>query len=73
VIGDTRGLGMMAAADLTQPLAAQVRAGCLRRKVLIQAVGDSMLRFIPALILTAEQADVGLAVLDEALAEAVSA
>jgi acetylornithine aminotransferase/acetylornithine/N-succinyldiaminopimelate aminotransferase len=69
VITEVRGLGMMAAADLAQPIAAQVRAACLRRKVLIQAVGDSMLRLIPPLILTADQADAGLAVLDEALGE----
>jgi acetylornithine aminotransferase/acetylornithine/N-succinyldiaminopimelate aminotransferase len=69
VITGVRGLGMMLAADLAQPIAAQVRAGCLRRNVLIQQVGDSMLRLIPPLILTAEQADAGLAVLHEALGE----
>ena len=73
VITEVRGLGMMAAADLAQPVAAEVRAACLRRQVLIQAVGASMLRLIPALILTEKQADAGLAVLDEALGEAASA
>jgi len=72
VITQARGLGMMAAADLAEPIAGAVRAACLRRKVLIQQVGDSMLRFIPALILTAAQAEGGLAVLDEALHEATS-
>ncbi len=69
VVTAVRGLGMMLAADLARPIAAQVRAGCVRRKVLIQQVGDSMLRFIPPLILTAQQADDGLAVLHEALSE----
>ncbi|HUT75640.1 MAG TPA: aspartate aminotransferase family protein [Armatimonadota bacterium] len=69
VITAVRGIGMMLAADLAQPVAAEVRAACLRRSVLIQVVGDSMLRFIPPLILAAEQADAGLAALDEALGE----
>ena len=69
VIAEVRGLGMMAAADLARPVAAEVRAACLRRQVLIQQVGDSMLRFIPPLILTGEQAEAGLAALDQALEE----
>jgi len=73
VISAVRGLGMMAAADLARPVAPSVRAACLKRNVLVQQVGDSMLRFIPPLILTADQADAGLAVLDEAIEEAASA
>ncbi|UCH33638.1 MAG: aspartate aminotransferase family protein [Armatimonadota bacterium] len=73
VVTEVRGLGMMAAADLGDPVASHVRSACLRRGVLIQIVGDSMLRFIPPLILTAAQADAGLSALDEALAEAAAA
>jgi len=73
VISAVRGLGMMAAADLARPVAPSVRAACLRRNVLVQQVGDSMLRLIPPLILTADQADAGLAVLGEAIGEAASA
>jgi acetylornithine/N-succinyldiaminopimelate aminotransferase len=73
VISAVRGLGMMAAADLARPVAPSVRAACLKRNVLVQQVGDSMLRFIPPLILTAAQADAGLAVLGEAIGEAASA
>ena len=73
VVAEVRGLGMMAAADLARPVAAEVRAACLRREVLIQVVGDSMLRFIPPLILTEEQTDEGLAALDEALGEVAPA
>jgi acetylornithine aminotransferase/acetylornithine/N-succinyldiaminopimelate aminotransferase len=72
VITQARGLGMMAAADLAQPIAGAVRAACRRRKALIQQVGDSMLRLIPALILTEAQADAGLTILDEALHEATN-
>jgi predicted acetylornithine/succinylornithine family transaminase len=70
LIRETRGLGMMIGVDLARPVAARVKNGCLDRGLLITTVGDSILRLLPPLVLNAEQADRGLAILAEALHEA---
>jgi len=69
VIREVRGLGMMLAVDLNKPLAGAIKLACLARGVLINTVGDSMLRLVPALILTREEVDQGVSAIAAALAE----
>jgi len=73
VIAGLRGMGMMVAADFAQPIASKLRADCLQRGLLINIVGNSLLRLIPPLVLTREQADQAVSVLGQSLAQVVAA
>ncbi|MDH4179353.1 MAG: acetylornithine transaminase [Armatimonadota bacterium] len=63
-----RAHGMMLAVDLTEPVAADVKAECVARGLLVITVGDNMLRLLPPLILSEEEADRGLKTLGDVLA-----
>lgn len=54
-IAEVRGLGLMIGIHLKQPVAAAVKAACLERGYLVYAVGDSILRLLPPLILTEDE------------------
>jgi len=63
-----RGEGLLLGVVLEQPIAKMVEADCRDRGLLVNAIGDSVIRLAPPLIVTAEQADRGCAVLAEAVA-----
>ncbi len=67
LITEIRGRGLMIAADLAQPVAGRIKAVCAERGLLVITVGDSMLRLLPPLVLTEEQADRGLRLLGEVI------
>jgi len=76
VIGDTRGLGLMAAIEFAdrqtkQPaqIGEKVRQACLRRGLFTRVIGSDILAFAPPLIITAEEIDLILQIVGEALAE----
>lgn len=69
LIAEIRAWGMMIGVDLARPVAAKVKERCIARGLLIITVGDRMLRLLPPLILTEEQADRGLGVLEQVLTE----
>ncbi len=58
-IAQVRGRGLMLGVVLTDPIAAAVAARCADEGVLVIPVGDSVLRLLPALILTAAEAQLG--------------
>ena len=64
-VKEVRGLGLMAAVEFTQPKARVMAASALERGLVLNAIGDSILRFVPPLILTAELVDRALEVLGE--------
>jgi len=78
VIGDVRGVGLMIAMELVQPgtkepngkAAMAVLEGCLERGLLGYMAGlkGQVIRLIPPLIVTGEQVDEALAILDQSLA-----
>ena len=77
-IGQVRGLGLMLAVDLVKDRETREPAVELRKKVLRAAFekglvllgcGASCLRVAPPLIITEQNADIGVAILDEVLAE----
>jgi predicted acetylornithine/succinylornithine family transaminase len=70
LVKEIRARGLMIGVDLARPVAAAVKRGCLQRGLLITTVGEEILRLLPPLMLTPEQADRGLAILEEALVEA---
>jgi len=66
VIREVRGKGLIIAMELTMP-GAEVVNKCLQKGVLINCVQNNVLRFLPALIVTKEEVDHVVALLDEVL------
>jgi predicted acetylornithine/succinylornithine family transaminase len=69
-VAEVRERGCMIAVDLTAPQAAWVKDECATRGLLINTVGDQMLRLLPPMILTEREADRGLEMLRAVLAAA---
>jgi predicted acetylornithine/succinylornithine family transaminase len=67
LVAEVRARGMMIGVDLGRPVAAQVKAECASRGLLIATVGEGMLRLLPPLVLSEEQADRGLAILRDVM------
>jgi adenosylmethionine-8-amino-7-oxononanoate aminotransferase len=79
VIGDARGLGLMAAIEFADKetktpaqLGEKVRAACLARGLFTRVIGTDILAFAPPLIITAEEIDEVLGIVGEAIAETVA-
>jgi 4-aminobutyrate aminotransferase len=80
IIGDVRGLGLMVGVEFThdgQPDAAtttRVQQECLKRNLLLLSCGTygNVIRWIPPLVVNAEQIDAGLDVFNESLAAAAN-
>jgi len=78
VIGDVRGLGLMVGVEFTwageadAATATRVQQECIKRNLLLLTCGTygNVIRWIPPLVVNAEQIDAGLAVFNEALAAA---
>lgn len=68
-----RARGLMMAVDLAQPKAVWVKWECAARGLLVNTVGDGMLRLLPPMVLSDEEADRGLAILSDVLSDAKSA
>jgi 4-aminobutyrate aminotransferase len=80
VIGDVRGLGLMLGADLVldrdsrarnRALTAKVVKGCADRGCFLTFLAGSVLRFIPPLVITDEQIEHALGVVEDSLAGAL--
>lgn len=56
-VQEARGVGLMAALELRVPEARTVLMGLLHRGVIANAVGQTILRFLPPLIVTADECD----------------
>jgi len=69
LIMEIRACGLMLGVDLAEPKSADVKNRCAARGLLITTVGDSMLRLLPPLVLTDAEADRGLQILGEVMAE----
>ncbi|MFQ5732772.1 MAG: acetyl ornithine aminotransferase family protein [Planctomycetaceae bacterium] len=78
MIGDIRGKGLMIGVELVKDLDTQKPAAternevvqaCFRRGLLILGCGENTIRLSPPLVITEEQAETAVRILDEALAE----
>jgi 4-aminobutyrate aminotransferase len=82
-IGDARGLGLMLAIELVKPdesdgrvpdpdLTKRIQAEALARKLIVLTAGTyvNVIRIIPPLVTTADEVDLALSILDEAVAAA---
>jgi len=72
-ITDVRGLGLLMALEFREEIAAAALEGCLKRGLLVNRVKPNALRFMPALVVTREDIDEMLAILDEVLKELAGA
>ena len=66
-VTDVRGAGLMWGIELNRPAADVVQAA-LDRGVLVNRTADTVIRLLPAYIITAEEFDAGIDILEEALA-----
>jgi len=66
-IEEARGVGLLAALELAVPEAKAVQAALLERGVVVNAVGDAILRFLPPLVVTPADCDRVVAALQEIL------
>jgi 4-aminobutyrate aminotransferase len=77
LIGDVRGRGLMIGVELVRDRQTKERASaerdqvvleCFRRGLLVLGAGRNAIRLSPPLVLTKDQADTAVRILDEALA-----
>ncbi|MBE0476930.1 MAG: acetylornithine/succinylornithine family transaminase [Coriobacteriia bacterium] len=71
-VAEVRGAGLMNAVTLAEPVAQRVAAAALDRGFVLNAIGDSILRFLPPLTCDTPEIDTLLAALDELLTEVPS-
>lgn len=69
LVADVRGMGLMLGLELKQPIARKVVDAALPLGLLTNAVTDTTMRIVPPLVLTAEQAEEGAAILERAIVE----
>lgn len=67
LVGEARGLGLMAALELREPLAGPAQQSCQEKGLLVNAIGDKILRFLPPLIAAEAELDQALAILEQVL------
>lgn len=60
---ETRGLGLLVGAEFERPVAKQVKADAEKAGLLLNAIGERVLRMAPPLVLTAEEADEAVGIL----------
>src|SRR5205823_12543249 len=81
LIGDVRGRGLMIGVELVRDRQTKEHAvdernavviGSFRRGLLVLGAGKSSIRFSPPLVLTREQADIAINIVDAALTEAAA-
>ncbi len=69
VISEIRASGLMIAIELSEPIAPNVKQKMFEKKYLIANVGDKVLRILPPLIITKQDADSFISTLIEAINE----
>ncbi len=67
LVREARGLGLMAALELREPLAGAAQQRCQERGLLVNNIGDNILRFLPPLIALEEELEQALAILEQVL------
>lgn len=67
LIQETRGLGLISALELKKPLAASVQTECQARGLLVNTIGEAILRFLPPLVVSPAQLKQAIDVLDQVL------
>jgi len=66
-IKEVRGLGLMIAVEFEEPKAKSVAAKALQAGLVVNPIGESILRFVPPLIITQDLVDRAMSILSECL------
>jgi acetylornithine aminotransferase len=64
---DVRGLGLMQAVEFAEPRAKAFQQACLDARLVVNAVDDNSIRFVPPLIITPEQIEIAQHTMQQAL------
>jgi acetylornithine/succinyldiaminopimelate/putrescine aminotransferase len=72
VISDVRGLGLLIGFEFSKDIAEAVMYACLEKGLVMNHLKANMLRIIPPLIITREEVDEGLDILDNVLGNITS-
>jgi acetylornithine/N-succinyldiaminopimelate aminotransferase len=72
-VREVRGVGLLLGVVLSGPFATDVVARCRNERLVINAVGPDVLRLAPPLTLSAEEAELALAILGRGIAAAATA
>ena len=68
LIAETRGKGLMLAMELTVPGAVRIQRECQEKGLLINAIGESIIRLLPPLIIDEEDLALFMDIFNGALA-----
>jgi acetylornithine/N-succinyldiaminopimelate aminotransferase len=68
-IREVRGRGLMVGAELSQPIARTVVQKALERRLILNAVGETILRIVPPLIISPADVDEAIETLRQVFAE----
>jgi len=69
LVKDYRGVGLIYALELSEPAAKQIQGRCTEEGLLINAIGDNILRFLPPLTISENELKDGLKILNSLLTE----
>jgi len=69
VASEVRGRGLMIGVELNAPKARELMKQALDNGLIFNAVGDSILRFLPPLVVSERQVDEGIAILNRSWEE----
>ncbi len=69
IVSEIRARGLMIGVSINVPKAIELRNAAMKNGLIFNAVGDSILRFLPPLILTTEDVDAGMAILRQSWEE----
>ncbi len=72
-VKEVRGLGLLVGMELEDVDAVQVKVRAMEKKLLVTATSDRIIRMVPPLIITKEDCDRAVAVLNEAILEIYAA
>lgn len=72
-ISDVRGRGLLQAIELSDKNAMHVVMGCLEKGLLVNKIGDSIIRFMPPLVIGRDEVDKAIDILDAVLTDICSA
>ncbi|MCS6860311.1 MAG: acetylornithine transaminase [Abditibacteriales bacterium] len=66
-IAEVRGMGLMIGAQFTQPKAREIQNACIANGLLVNAIGDSVIRFEPPLNITTADVDEAMEILRKSM------
>jgi len=69
LVKEARGMGLINALELKQAVAKKIQGRCTEEGLLINAIGDNIIRFLPPLIITNDELKEGLSLFEKILKE----